>query len=66
MTPILLQVAFLAVYLCVVIFLRRAARERLAQRAEEERERQEALEREWKVGIPYDPSPDAKSRERRW
>ena len=47
--------AFIVAYAAFLLLVRRWANERLEARARAERERRDALEREWRVGIPYDP-----------
>lgn len=64
MSPIVLQTLFLACYLAFLVWMRLVAHDRLLRQNEKERERREALEREWRVGIPYDPEP--KRPKRRW
>lgn len=55
MRIVLLQTLFFATYLLFLLSVHRWARSHARRRAEEECERLAALEREWRVGIPYDP-----------
>ena len=55
MRIVLFQTLFLGGYVLVVVAIRCWARDHALRRAEEERERRAAREREWRVGIPYDP-----------
>lgn len=59
------QILFLAAYMGLVVLLRGWAQERYRQADEAKRQREEALRREWAVGIPYDPEPEPSPSKRR-
>ncbi len=62
MKVVLFQTLLMGTYILFLIAARQWARDRSLRQAEEARERRAALEREWKVGIPYDPDPDENGR----
>ncbi len=60
MIVFLAQIAFVAFLLCLLVLAKRAIEWQGYKKMGEEFERQEALRREWKVGVPYDPREDRK------
>lgn len=58
MSPIVRQVGFLLSFYVFIVASRIWARERWLRKMHVERERRAALEREWRVGIPYDPGSE--------
>ncbi|GEM_PF-4450098 len=55
MSDLAFQISLLAGYIFALIAFRRHVEASEAGRKEDERLRREAQEREWRVGIPYDP-----------
>lgn len=58
MMVVLAQLIFVAFLLFLLSLAKRAIEWYGYKKMGEEYERQQALRREWKVGIPYDPSKD--------
>ena len=55
MKLIVFQTLFFGCYLLFLIVVREWSHGHALRKADAERERRAALEREWRVGIPYDP-----------